>query len=82
MRNVTVSIDDAVADWSRVWAATHQTSVSRMLGELLAEKMAEEESYTAAMEEYLAVQPVVLTGQTPASSTYSPYPSRDASHER
>jgi len=53
-----------------------------MLGELLAEKMAEEESYTAAMEEYLAVQPVVLTGQTPASSTYSPYPSRDASHER
>lgn len=81
MRNVTVSIDDAVADWSKVWAATHQTSVSRMLGELLAEKMAEEESYTAAMEEYLAVQPVVLSGQAPAS-TSSPYPSRDETHER
>jgi hypothetical protein len=82
MRNVTVSIDDAVADWSKVWAATHQTSVSRMLGELLAEKMAEEESYTAAMEEYLAVQPVVLTGQAPASSTTSPYPRRDMTHKR
>ena len=47
MRNVTITLDDAVADWSRVWAAKHQTSVSRMLGELPAEKMAEEESYAA-----------------------------------
>lgn len=86
MRNVTVAIDDAVADWSRVWAATHQTSVSRMLGELLAEKMAEEESYSAAMEEYLAVQPVALSDQVPASfsssPSSSPYPSREATHER
>ena len=82
MRNVTVSMDDAVADWSRVWAAKHQTSVSRMLGELLAEKMAEEESYMAAMEEYLAVQPVALTAQAPTPSNSRPYPSRDASHER
>jgi len=82
MRNVTVSIDDAIADWSRVWAAKHQISVSRMLGELLAEKMAEEESYTAAMEEYLAVQPVTLAGLATASPTTSPYLSRDATHER
>jgi len=82
MRNVTVAIDDAVADWARVWAATHQTSVSRMLGELLAEKMAEEESYSAAMAEYSAVPPVALSGQVPASLSSGPYPSREATHER
>ena len=75
MRNVTVVMDDAVADWSRIWAATHQTSVSRMLGELLAEKMAEEEQYSAAMEGYLAVPPVNLCAA-------HAYPSRDATHER
>ena len=48
MKNVTVTLDDRVADWARVWAAQHRTSVSRMLGNLLAEKMAQDERYAAA----------------------------------
>jgi len=78
MRNVTVSLDDAVADWSRVWAAQHQTSVSRMLGELLAEKMAEEERYAAAMEAYLAAPAMSLA--EPGADR--PYPGRDEAHAR
>jgi hypothetical protein len=78
MRNVTITLDDAVADWSRVWAAKHQTSVSRMLGELLAEKMAEEESYAAAMEAYLSVTAMPLS--EPVSGR--PYPAREISHDR
>ncbi|MBA2410908.1 MAG: CopG family transcriptional regulator [Gammaproteobacteria bacterium] len=79
MRNVTVALDDTVADWARVWAARHHTSVSRMLGELLAEKMAHEERYMVAMEEFLAVTPVKLPKTKIADR---PYPQRDALHER
>lgn len=82
MRNVTIALDDSVADWSRIWAATHQTSVSRMLGELLAEKMAEEERYSAAMEEYLAAPSVSLSAQDGLARSSRPYPSREATHER
>lgn len=76
MRNVTITLDDQTADWARIWSATHQTSVSRMLGELLAQKMRDEEQYSAAMDAYLAIQPMIL------SEPDTPYPSRDAAHER
>jgi len=79
MRNVTVSLDDAVANWARIWAARHHTSVSRMLGKLLAEKMAHEEQYTLAMEQYLAVAPVKLSK---TKSVARPHPARDALHKR
>ncbi len=53
MKNVTVTMDDAVADWARVEAAKRNISLSRMLGELLAEKMRRDNSYQRAMEEAL-----------------------------
>jgi len=81
MRNVTIVLDDTVADWSRIWAATHQTSVSRMLGELLAEKMADEEHYSVAMADYLAA-PVVAVSTSDKPAPAHPYLSRDAAHER
>jgi plasmid stability protein len=52
VRNVTVILDDEVAGWARVWAARHNTSVSRMLGDLLAENMTHEEQYTVSMEDF------------------------------
>lgn len=76
MRNVTITLEDETADWARVWSAAHQTSVSRMLGELLSEKMRAEEQYSLAMESYLAVAPSPLA---PAEQAYS---SRDAAHGR
>lgn len=50
-----------------------------MLGELLAEKMAMEEHYAAAMEEFLSVAPVKLSN---TKSSGRAYPAREALHER
>ncbi|OYW63597.1 MAG: hypothetical protein B7Z32_10930 [Hydrogenophilales bacterium 12-64-13] len=77
MKNVTITLDERVAEWSRVWAARHQTSVSRMLGELLAEKMAQEEQYTEAMQAWLAAAPGHGLGEAGG-----PYPTRESLHER
>lgn len=77
MKNVTITLDEQVAEWSRVWAARHQTSVSRMLGELLAEKMSQEERYSGAMTAYLAVMPTHSLNEAG-----SDYPARDSLHDR
>jgi aminoglycoside N3'-acetyltransferase len=54
MKNVTVSMEDSVAEWARVEAARRNTSVSRMVGEMLAEKMRHDDAYERAMHEALA----------------------------
>ena len=53
MKNVTVTMEDSVADWARMEAARRNTSVSRLLGELLAEKMRRDDAYERAMREVL-----------------------------
>lgn len=79
MQQVTVNLQDSVAEWLKDWALRHHTSISRMLGEMLAEKMRTEDEYAAAMNEFLAVEASVLSSE---SSAERPYPSRDAAHER
>jgi hypothetical protein len=54
MRNVTITMEDAVADWARLEAARRNTSVSRLVGELLAEKMRHDDAYERGMREALA----------------------------
>jgi len=39
MNNVTITFDEEVARWHRVCAAKQNTSLSRLVGELLREKM-------------------------------------------
>jgi hypothetical protein len=53
MKNVTVSMEDSVADWARMEAARRNTSVSKLVGEMLAEKMRLDRSYETAMAEAL-----------------------------
>ncbi len=52
MKNVTVTMEDTVADWARMEAARRNTSVSRLVGELLAEKMRHDDAYERAMREW------------------------------
>ena len=54
MKNVTVTMDDTVAGWVRVEAAKRDSSVSRLLGEWLAENMRQEDAYAQAMREALS----------------------------
>jgi hypothetical protein len=39
LRNVTVTLEEDVAKWARIEAAKQDTSVSRLLGTLLKERM-------------------------------------------
>ena len=41
LRNVTVTLEEEVAKWARIEAARRDTSVSRLLAELLKERMGE-----------------------------------------
>ncbi len=45
MKNVTITLDEDVAQWARVFAAKNNTSVSQLLGQILKEKMAQENEY-------------------------------------
>jgi len=53
MKNVTITVDDAVLEWARVEAARRGSSVSRMVGEMLAEKRRQEDAYAQAMRSAL-----------------------------
>jgi hypothetical protein len=75
MRNVTITLEEAVADWSRVKAAKDRTSVSRWIGGLLKQKMKEEAGYRDAMNRFLSSPPVRLKND-------GNYPTRDEIHER
>lgn len=75
MKNVTITLDDQVARWVRVLAARRETSVSRLVGDLLREEMARDQAYDAAMQQYLSRAPAVLRRT-------AGYPSRDELHER
>ena len=46
-------MEDAVAEWARLEAARRNTSVSRLIGEMLAEKMRHDDAYERAMREAL-----------------------------
>ena len=75
MKNVTLSIPDEVARWARVWAAEHDTSVSKMLSDLLRERMETAKNYQSAMATFLARAPIEL-------KKGEGYPSRDTLYER
>jgi hypothetical protein len=57
MRNLTIVLDERVADWARIEAAKKRTSVSRMVGEMLAEKMRDEQAYEKAMRQFMTLKP-------------------------
>ncbi|TAM45907.1 MAG: CopG family transcriptional regulator [Gammaproteobacteria bacterium] len=75
MKNVTITLDEKVAQWVRIWAAKHHSSVSRLVGELLEQRMREERGYETAMKQFLAARPVPL-------KSGGRYPARDELHDR
>jgi hypothetical protein len=74
LRNVTVTLEEAVARWARIEAARNETSVSRLLGAILKERMLHNHSYERAMRRALARKPFLkIEGQ---------YLSREEAHDR
>lgn len=76
MKNITITLPEEAARWARVRAAELDTSVSRLVGDLLTDLMHREEGYRAAMRFALAPKPLKL------SAPHGRYPSRDEVHER
>jgi hypothetical protein len=54
LRNVTVTLEEDVAQWARIEAARRDTSVSRLLGELLKERISAQGGSAADAAERLA----------------------------
>ena len=75
MKNVTVSMEEGVADWARIEAARRNTSVSRLVGEMLAEKMRHDDAYERAMNEW-------VSRDRAWKSDGAPYPSREKTNDR
>jgi hypothetical protein len=74
LRNVTVTLEEPVARWARIEAARKETSVSRLLGSILKERMLDNRRYQSAMRRALTRKAFLKTeGQ---------YLSREEAHYR
>lgn len=81
LKNVTITLDDETARWARIRAAERNTSVSKLVGEMLRVEMEKQQGkrraeYEQAMRDYLAITPVPL--RKPGEK----WPSREEIHER
>ncbi len=74
LRNVTVTLEEDVAQWARIEAAKRDTSVSRLLGELLKERMATQDVYEKAKRRALRRKPFLRSNGR--------YLTREESHGR
>ncbi len=76
MKNITITLDDEMAHRAKVFAAEHNTSVSKFLGALLSERIERELTYRAAADRWRARTLRAIQRRA------KPYPSRDALHAR
>ena len=76
MKNITLTLDEKTAAWARVYAAKHDMSLSRYLGELLHRTMRESRGYEAAMQRYLARKPLKM------KASAGRYPTREDANDR
>jgi len=74
MPNLTITAEDDVLRWARIRAAERNTSVARLVGELLREQMQASAGYEAARQRFLSARPRKLSRGA--------YPARDELHER
>jgi hypothetical protein len=75
VKNITITLEEKTASWARIYAAQRGKSVSRLLGEILQERMREVRDYDAAMRRYLAKKPFRFEWN-------GPRPTREALHDR
>ena len=74
LRNITITLDEALARWARIEAARQDVSVSRLLADLLRAHMTDQEEYDLAMREALAREPFFRST--------GPYLTREEAHDR
>jgi hypothetical protein len=76
LKNVTITVEEEVLRWARRQAAEENTSVSRLVGKMLADKMRMTGEYWKAYERWRT-----LAVPTPGVDAPKPM-TRDETHER
>jgi hypothetical protein len=74
MPNLTITAEEEVLRWARARAAEENTSVGRLVGDLLKERMQADRGYEVAKRRFLGNKARVLSDRA--------YPSRDDLHDR
>jgi len=74
LRNVTITLDEGVARWARIRAAEENSSVSRLVGDLLRRMMQQHERFREARREFQRLGAAVISD--------GPYPRREDLHDR
>jgi hypothetical protein len=57
MKNITITLDEQTATWVRMAAAKRKMSVSRLIGDLLHDRMREARDYNEAMRRFFSHKP-------------------------
>lgn len=76
MKNVTITLDEATAGWARRLAASQNKSLSRLVGDVLAEMRQLDGRYELAMRDYFSLEP------RPLGAPGQRYATRDELHDR
>ena len=74
LRNVTITLDEELARWARVRAAEENSSVSRLVADLLRKLMLRHEGFVRARRQFEGLASGVISA--------GPYPSREELHDR
>lgn len=81
MPNLTITTDEETLRWARIEAAKQNTSVSKLVGEMLAEQRKKSDEYDRAMEEFLSREPWLLPHEEPRADGRR-WPTREEIYDR
>ena len=62
LKNLTITVDEAVLQWAKHEAVNKGTSTSKLVGDILAEEMRRTSAYWKAYEEWKKIEPVPMAG--------------------
>lgn len=79
MPNLTITTDDETLRWARIEAAKQNTSVSRLVGELLAKLRKQDDDYERAMQDFFSRKPYL---DPPAREDGRRWPERNELYDR
>jgi hypothetical protein len=75
VKNITITMEDDVAEWVRIEAAKRNASISRLVGEWVGESMRQQDAYEQAMR-------AALKFETWGASDAPVQGTRDAQYDR
>jgi hypothetical protein len=82
MKNITITMEDDVAEWVRIEAAKRNASISRLIGEWVALKMRQEDAYEQAMRASLKFETWGASLAPSQSNSKAKVNQRDVQYDR